>query len=1556
MAGTDVKVQLDVQDKGSIKSLTNETKALNKELETAQKLATGTKTGASAVKASMSPKAARYAEITEYGQARGSTGRTGASARDFANEAQGLGGLVRLYATYAANVFAASMAFNALREAMNTDNMVKGLDQLGAASGVAMGSLARDFAKASGGAISLRESMEATAKAMSSGMSSKQFLELGEVAKKASQALGVNMADAVSRLTRGITKLEPELLDELGLFTRVDQAAKEYAKSLGRSEASLNSFERRMAFANAVLAEGKQKFNEIQIDTNPYDLLLAKLKDTTQQILSVINTVLAPVAKIFAENTELIAAAIGLLTMKLFSQVVPVIGHYREAMKKAAEDAKNFAEDRARAAAASAKRIQEAKAAEIKAVKDAAAAAKDAKVAEAQQNLDDISKGKLSKKTRTILDEKRPIQDITNEELAYLDKLASKNTMLSGTYGQLANAIREAKKANEEYVVAAKAADERASKPPKYFSQAAANMRAAEKARQVYASKSIVSNTAETAAIEGSAAAWKKLNESIKTEKLTAARAGMTRLAGGAAILGNAITGVASAISTAFFYVGVFVAAFQVLDGLMSRNSKEMGVFNDSIQTLSSGLDAATLTAKKYGEELTPDSLQAKATALQNISDSLIAVAEAAEAASDKSSAWDRGIDNIKDVFGYGMTDKLGEQASKAVETTSKMLSDPKLKKALQLRITAMVGDKSLEDYFDDLDVNEAVKKFKEIKDVVKELNAENVKSAGTFADAVSSIKSVADATKELEKGFKGASDPMSKLGVELVNSSNRWAAALKEPTTVLTGITQLLKNPDSLKAFGPELYTNITEAKTRLTEYQAELDKVNRLIAAGKALQKTPSPELRAQGTAMEAANLPRKAELENLIKGVFSSLEAGFNASMERGLRLIEQPLTNAVASAGNKLASTVASFLPKTTGSIAVEASLERQAIDIQIKNITAQYELNNSLKILTLVMEKDAKERAASEKAKEALASGDRELYNLIRKNPDPEIKRLEKDIQVLRSGNFKGISREDWTPATTEAYAASVSNQAAIAGLVGQKAASIVSEKMKTFNQVTDTLLKEQETAISNARKISEAFFKTDEFNNMSQNDRETYKTGVSTALDAASREVDITKIEREQEYLRVLKEVVTTTNIGGENQSKMLSAISERATQLKEQLAVQKEVNKLTTEGAIQASNREESERQILEAFKLRSIELEKATAIENRSAANVSLAQQLASIDLDRAKYLQSINLLSNDEYNIKEKLAQSSKINSDRDIRINSIKLQQAKLQLQYEERIAAVKNNPGLVAKLKEMQELEMGNLNAQISATNTLADAQLKSLELTYSMTDRQKAYSDIFVKSIDNMADAMTEFVKTGKLDFKSLIESMLADLLRYEMRLQFMSIYQNMGGGLGILGSILGALGGGGSGTVGEGFISNSMTQSQMLASQTAGMFANGGAFDSGVQAFAKGGTFTNTIVSSPTTFKFAKGTGLMGEAGPEAIMPLQRGTDGSLGVRATTSQPKVNISIINNTSEKAETKESVDSRGNRSVEVVIGEMVAGEMSKPNSAVQNTMRNTYGTSPMLTRR
>lgn len=73
---------------------------------------------------------------------------------------------------------------------------------------------------------------------------------------------------------------------------------------------------------------------------------------------------------------------------------------------------------------------------------------------------------------------------------------------------------------------------------------------------------------------------------------------------------------------------------------------------------------------------------------------------------------------------------------------------------------------------------------------------------------------------------------------------------------------------------------------------------------------------------------------------------------------------------------------------------------------------------------------------------------------------------------------------------------------------------------------------------------------------------------------------------------------------------------------------------------------------------------------------------------------------------------------------------------------------------------------------------------------------------------------------------------------------------------------------------------------SSVFSSMFAGL-ASGGR----VTPFAQGG-----VVSTPTYFPMRGGTGLMGEAGPEAIMPLRRAADGSLGVAASGGGAPVNV------------------------------------------------------------
>ncbi|MCQ2082737.1 MAG: hypothetical protein MJZ11_13910, partial [Lachnospiraceae bacterium] len=103
---------------------------------------------------------------------------------------------------------------------------------------------------------------------------------------------------------------------------------------------------------------------------------------------------------------------------------------------------------------------------------------------------------------------------------------------------------------------------------------------------------------------------------------------------------------------------------------------------------------------------------------------------------------------------------------------------------------------------------------------------------------------------------------------------------------------------------------------------------------------------------------------------------------------------------------------------------------------------------------------------------------------------------------------------------------------------------------------------------------------------------------------------------------------------------------------------------------------------------------------------------------------------------------------------------------------------------------------------------------------------------------------------------------------------------------------------------------------------------ALGNVYGNDISAFAKGGSFTNSIVTQPTLFRFARGssfgTGLMGEAGPEAIMPLERGPDGSLGVRSSGAGCNVMVVIQNYSGAEVQTSES-DENGMKRIDVMIG-------------------------------
>jgi len=132
---------------------------------------------------------------------------------------------------------------------------------------------------------------------------------------------------------------------------------------------------------------------------------------------------------------------------------------------------------------------------------------------------------------------------------------------------------------------------------------------------------------------------------------------------------------------------------------------------------------------------------------------------------------------------------------------------------------------------------------------------------------------------------------------------------------------------------------------------------------------------------------------------------------------------------------------------------------------------------------------------------------------------------------------------------------------------------------------------------------------------------------------------------------------------------------------------------------------------------------------------------------------------------------------------------------------------------------------------------------------------------------------------------------------------------------------------------------------------------AKGHAFDYGnVIPFARGGAFTNRIVDRPTLFPFAKGTGLMGEAGPEAIMPLRRDSAGRLGVAAAQGGAQFNMQVINNAGAEVKTEKRKNDSGGFDIVTMIDTAVADRISTPGSDSRRAFQTQFGGKTQLTRR
>lgn len=997
-----VKTKLVVDDNGSLRVLIKQASKLKKELESAREAMGGVRTPSPVAAA----RAATQAEAgRQSGLARsvGNNSGTGASARDFAKQTEGLGGLVRLYATFAANIFAAATAFNALSKAVDTANMVKGLDQLGAATGRNLGALSKLLVQTTDGAVSLREAVTAVAQASSGGLSNSNILKLGSVAQKASQALGIDMANALSRLSRGITKLEPELLDEIGIFVRVDKAAQDYARSVGKTVSSLTDFERRQAFANAVLEQGAEKFGKIELEVNPYTKILANLQNLATDSLNVINTALGPLLSILSSSPTALGVAVAGLSAILLKQAVPAIGQYRQGLAKASKEASEFSAltNKMRKnkqwslgdeeVEALNKNIEVAKA---KAEKDVAsltamASARSSALLKPTKEILAAGDSSISLNAKQIDDLERRASKIRAEIERNGEKMSSRVLAARKLEADsIERAVASSKLRNEQEAIFEKRLYTTQGLLEKKLSYEAALERKAARAASRAQRLNILDDISNEMGARGVRGSITELNRRIDEARkgqdeftkslgygaktMGTVNAAMTRTIGVAQILGSAFGTIVGSGLHMVAVIGAIVAAGALVLSFFSRAGKESERFSSAVEVLDASLENAdktliAISKKSDTKFLSVESIQARATAMQGLADAAEDVVIRIESKLASMNWADKIFDVFKWFSGSDSDSLLEKSILGQVQNTIKLIEDPALKKQateafIKLFDVDVTNTKRFKDALDNLNTQELVRAFKLVNTESKRFSLEANNAASSLTGLTTGLGETTKLVNDLYTSLK-PTDIQSKLGGDLVSRSLEISKALGNTAREIEALNAIASNPKILALLPPETAMRLAKASAGIKEIRDELNSTRKEAEAAEAAYASAVREFeRAKGTQKYGINKEMEAAIADLqhseakakaARIAVSAAEARASAAagelakvgdqlFAAGVNRMALGLKAAMAEAGAIAANSYISAIKSAGGNTAdLEYKLKLQEIDQQKNLIDAQY---------------------------------------------------------------------------------------------------------------------------------------------------------------------------------------------------------------------------------------------------------------------------------------------------------------------------------------------------------------------------------------------------------------------------------------------------------------------------------------------------------------------------------------------------------------------------------------------------------------------------------------
>lgn len=257
------------------------------------------------------------------------------------------------------------------------------------------------------------------------------------------------------------------------------------------------------------------------------------------------------------------------------------------------------------------------------------------------------------------------------------------------------------------------------------------------------------------------------------------------------------------------------------------------------------------------------------------------------------------------------------------------------------------------------------------------------------------------------------------------------------------------------------------------------------------------------------------------------------------------------------------------------------------------------------------------------------------------------------------------------------------------------------------------------------------------------------------------------------------------------------------------------------------------------------------------------ALAQQKINAELgDQVAKQKRLNQLS--EQADKYIAQQTEKVAALADAQSKSSR--EAQRALQRSQLLAGQKDNP----RLPEMLDKQQATFDAEDQMrTNWLAGAERSWADYADSASDAYGSIENVSTAALNGLTGQMTDFLTTGESNFKEFTVSILKMLTEIIVKMEMVR---------------------------GVNWFADAVGWGHGPSKAAVQRNARGGVYTS-----ASLSAYSGSVVSRPTLFAFAKGAGLMGEAGPEAILPLRRGANGKLGVVASTQASMGEFKQTNN-------------------------------------------------------